>query len=65
MKMQEKMTKRLCKFINWYNETGGEDYYHFLTGYMQAMRDAGMQVEIIRNEFVICNGITYKAEDYK
>lgn len=65
MQMKEKMLKQLCKFIRWYNENGEESYYYFFKGYLTAMRDAGMQVEIIRNEFVICNGITYKVEDYK
>ena len=63
--MPEKLAKRLCQLINWYIETSGEDYYHFLTGYTQAMLDAGMKVEIIRFEFVICNGKTYRVEDYK
>lgn len=63
--MREKMIKKLCKFIHWYNENGEESYYNFYTGYLAAMRDIGMEVEIFRNEIVWVDGKTYKVEDYK
>ena len=59
------MIKKLCKLINWFNESGEGSYYNFYTGYLNAMRDFGMEVEIIRNEFVICDGKMYRVEDYK
>ena len=63
--MQEKMAKKLCKFIAWYNESETEEWYHFYTGYLQAMRDLGMQVEIFHNEFVWCDGKVYRVEEEK
>lgn len=63
--MPEKLAKRLCKLISWYNETKQESYYHYFMGYLLAMQNSGIQVQIIRNEFVICNGEMYKVEDYK
>lgn len=63
--MKEKLAKKLCKFISWYNENKEESYYNFYMGYLQAMRDAGMEVEIFRNEIVWVDGNTYKVEDYK
>ena len=63
--MPEKLAKRLCKLISWYNETKQESYYHYFMGYLLALQNSGLEVQVIRNEFVICNGITYKVEDYK
>ena len=61
--MKEKMIKKLCKFIHWYNENNDETYYHFFTGYLEALRDLGMNIQIIRNEFVICDGKMYRVEE--
>ena len=56
----EKMAKNLCKFIEWYNESKTPEWYHFYTGYLQAMRDIGITVEIYDNELVYCNNVIYK-----
>ncbi len=65
MKMREKMIKKLCQYIYWYTEVKEESYYHFFTGYLEALRDLGMDIQVIRDVFVVCDGKTYKVEDYK
>ena len=63
--MQEKMCKHLCHLIACYNELETEEWYHYYMGYILAMNDIGITVEIFRNEFVYCNGTVYRVEDYK
>ena len=63
--MPEKLAKKLCKLISWYNETKEESYYHYFMGYILAMQNFGFDVKVIRNEYVLLNGIMYKVEDYK
>ena len=60
----KKMLKHLCKLIAQYNESYSAPYYHYYMGYLLAMQDAGINVEIFRNEYVTCDGEVYAIEDY-
>ncbi len=59
---KEKMLNHLCKLIAWYNETENPEYYHYYQGYILALTDFGIFVDVIRNEYVICDGKMYKIE---
>lgn len=61
---KKKMLKHLCKIIAQYNESYSEAYYHYYMGYLLAMQDAGIRVEVFRNEYVTCDGEVYAIEDY-
>jgi len=63
---KEKMIHKLCKLISWYNDDlTTESYYHFYKGYLEALKDLGINIQIIRNEYIICDEKVYRIEDFK